>query len=717
LSLSESLAHLTNNATCSLPATTLAPSISPTDSREFSSQKQRLCTFPLTFLLRHSQAMAAHHHRSGHVGSVDELLVRIRTCVAQCPPEAVISLTINTWASTETTVFHLSVHPDGSLVSSCAEEPPSSTSSKVLTSEQSPSPGPHPLDDDGKSDARMVDEGQLRHDNDSSMEKSVMDVDPPSNGDGAQRNLSTRGVDEEELPTARSPPESSNIRRSARQQHPPDRLLYLAAASSLGAKRAKVASEKRRADPEVSTDTESVESCESSTSSAASSNPTNDDDDDGRSTGCKQRDRAKKLKKHQHQHPVAHNSHATCKDTSDELQVAALVRRLQEAYSQEQKTPDLESASKEAVLQLRRDIMGEGQDADQGAVEADLGMYRRCAISIDRLISTSTAMRMLGYYLRGALATRLKRSHKNNYVRSARSILGLKSSADITACPAFYAFVQQHCPSVASSCTGTLADIEAWLQEPIFLADIGWSEWRRYLGKTHRRIVDAAMERFKASLLPPRDWMELGWVEEYDDAIFGRGVRAVCDIPASNQRREGSAVVADLNRFSSSGPQPEGDGATSSTPWYRIEWHGGKQALDAEGLWLGRINHLPMSRCNLKLLGNGRFIQRRDIAVGEALFDYGVQWWTHRVTGVTWDEWMTTGTLSSRKGAAELFHRMHESVFDYTPLLCKEWDKRLGAAKSEVEREAVVMDIWEVVASSEEQDREHRCDVRTECIG
>jgi hypothetical protein len=73
------------------------------------------------------------------------------------------------------------------------------------------------------------------------------------------------------------------------------------------------------------------------------------------------------------------------------------------------------------------------------------------------------------------LAARLKRSHKNKYVRSARTLLGLKSSADITAYPAFYLFVQQHCPSVVNG----QMNLEAWLQEPIFLADIGWAEWRR----------------------------------------------------------------------------------------------------------------------------------------------------------------------------------------------------------------------------------------------
>ena len=66
---------------------------------------------------------------------------------------------------------------------------------------------------------------------------------------------------------------------------------------------------------------------------------------------------------------------------------------------------------------------------------------------------------------------------------------------------------------------------------------------------------------------------------------------------------------------------------------------------------------------------------------------------------------MTTGTMSCRKGAADLFHRMHDSVLDYTLLLDKEWDKRLRSATTELEREMVVMEMWEDVEGGE-KDRE-----------
>ena len=116
---------------------------------------------------------------------------------------------------------------------------------------------------------------------------------------------------------------------------------------------------------------------------------------------------------------------------------------------------------------------------------------------------------------------------------------------------------------------------------------------------------------------------------------------------------------------------------------------------------------ITMPLCILKLTGNGKLVQRRPIAAGEALtFDYGMHWWAYRVTGVPWNEWMTTGSMSRRKGSADLFTRMHESVLDYTPFLNREWDKRLREARSELEREQVLMELWEYVAPSWEQDRE-----------
>ena len=115
------------------------------------------------------------------------------------------------------------------------------------------------------------------------------------------------------------------------------------------------------------------------------------------------------------------------------------------------------------------------------------------------LIATSTTLRMLGYYFRSVLAVRLKTTHRARFTAAARRLLGIRSTADIAAYPAFYAFVQQHCPSIALACTTVNVDVEAWLKEPVLIADISWTAWRRYLSKPNRWMLDKAMEEFDAT--------------------------------------------------------------------------------------------------------------------------------------------------------------------------------------------------------------------------
>ena len=51
---------------------------------------------------------------------------------------------------------------------------------------------------------------------------------------------------------------------------------------------------------------------------------------------------------------------------------------------------------------------------------------------------------------------------------------------------------------------------------------------------------------------------------------------------------------------------------------------------------------------------------------------------------------------SCRKGSADLFHSMHTTVLDYTPLLDIGWDKRLSQATSQLAREAVMLELWKL---------------------
>jgi hypothetical protein len=654
---------------------------------------------------------------------IDDLLARIRACIADSPSEAIVSLTINVERTGGTKVFRLSVQPDGRLMSLSADEPePASSPSSECTattpspSQRSPPPGDtlqsstymemdeeeHPI---VSSSNGVSDEKGSRDEDEEDDDGDIHEHPQPETAPEAVSARATPASSSADRRPDNSPPSSvtqtassgDNIRRSARQQHPPERLVYPTTASSASVKAKRVKGMERTgeayarsaacADAAGSTDTESVEESDSAWTSPSSSSASSSSK---RSIPWQQHKRRKKGR-----HVEAHHTVLCSDSTGEEEQVAALVVKLREGHARRQKELDWETVSQQAVLQLGRDILGDGD-----GTEVDTLVYQQCAIKIELLISTSTAMRMIGYYLRSVLAARLKRTHKNKYVRSARMLLGLKSSADITAYPAFYLFVQQHCPSASEM------DLEAWLQEPIFLADIGWAEWRRYLSKSHRGIIDTAIERFTASLQPQRDWMQRGWVEEYDDPRLGRGVRAVCDIPllTSNQRHSSAvdggdnpAIAADLCLWLTQGQQSTGQ-QQRTVAWYRFQWDGRKQQLDAERLWVGRINHLPMPHCNLKLASSGKLVQARHITAGEALtFDYGVQWWAHRVTGVAWTEWMMMGTVECRKGSADLFYRMHESVLDYTPLLARDWDRRLSAATSELEKETVLMEMWEQV--------------------
>ena len=486
-------------------------------------------------------------------------------------------------------MFRLSMQQAGGTVMPLPASSPSSSPSEAVRPSptvQLPStmPRPAPRSIDAETEEEQHDDADISNGMD------ILNVDEGGGAGivthilaGSLSPLSGAGASS--VVVAPSSSQHDNIRRSARQQHRPDRLVYPAsepchrsketAASTTTRPRStdkRVA--KRRAshaEPGSSTDAESAAASSSSSGGASYE-------------GTAQHEQQRRKKR---QHDGHASTAVPCTDSGEEEQchIAALVKTLQDAHSRRVLDLDLQSASKEAVLQLGRDILSDS------TADVDARVYQRCAVKLDHLISTSSAMRMLGYYLRGALAFRLQRSHKSRYVHSARRLLGIKSSADIAACPAFYSCVQQHCPSVA---TGVM-DVEAWLQEPVFLADIAWSEWRRLLGKPHRWIIDTAMEQFNAWRQPAQDWMQRGWVELYDDDRLGRGVRVVCDLPlpTSNERSDAAPaltgrVAADLGLLARAAQQQQQHDERTA-PWSCFEWDDGRQQLDAEQLWVGSI--------------------------------------------------------------------------------------------------------------------------------
>ena len=177
---------------------------------------------------------------------------------------------------------------------------------------------------------------------------------------------------------------------------------------------------------------------------------------------------------------------------TSEDEVAVLVAKLRAACSRQVST---EAVSATVIARLGREVL---------LLNGDGGTEERCltdvANKIAVLISTSAALRMVGYYLRSVLAVRLKATHRTRFTEAARRLLGIKSTADIATYPAFHAFVQQHCPSVARA--RDVVDVEAWLREPVLVADISWTAWRRYLCKPNRWMLDRAMKEYGTILSP-----------------------------------------------------------------------------------------------------------------------------------------------------------------------------------------------------------------------
>lgn len=171
----------------------------------------------------------------------------------------------------------------------------------------------------------------------------------------------------------------------------------------------------------------------------------------------------------------------------EEVETAVLMTKLKEAY--EQRTAVLvDATSKVSMLQLVQQVFAHRQGELATSEERQPLALGQWTSHINRLITTSSAQKILGYYLRSMLAHHLKHTSRQ-YTRLARDVLGIKSSADIATYPAFFDLVQKYCPTIANAtATGAVTEamVEEWLREPLFIADIGWGEWRKYLSKSYR---------------------------------------------------------------------------------------------------------------------------------------------------------------------------------------------------------------------------------------
>ena len=375
----------------------------------------------------------------------------------------------------------------------------------------------------------------------------------------------------------------------------------------------------------------------------------------------------------------------------DAAEVATLIVKLREGYDRRHNVA-LDSLSKESILSLRQQVLNDH-------------VASTISGQITSLITTSTSLRMVGYYLRAILAHRLKSTSQKCYKRLARDTLGVKSPADIAAYPALYELVQHHYPTLASAAGG----VEVWLESPIFTADITWTEWKRYLTKQGRPIVDAALQRFKDTTAPFQDWLQLGWVEVYDDDELGQGVRALRDIhmPVSKAKEAQRDVAASVSVVAAdlhcADPEcvldKDAAGGADTVYLVQLDRH---RVFNARHHWVGKINHLPDRLCNLKLSGTGKLVQTRAIEAGEALtFDYGVDYWVYQLSGLELSEWSVGNTsVQSNRGTLNLFDEMHDTVQDYTALFGCDWVERRPAAWSELEKEVWMANLAEYMENA-----------------
>ena len=413
---------------------------------------------------------------------------------------------------------------------------------------------------------------------------------------------------------------------------------------------------------------------------------------------------AQKIQRLNHTSSSSHCQHATVESDADdeEVEVSTLVGQLKEAY-EHRATVSIDAVSSHTLLQ-----MTQGALSYNGTEEPQQSTLQQCAVQITSLINTSSTLRMLGYYLRAALVHRLKQASSRNYSRLARDVLDIRSSADIAVYPAFFELIRKHCPTIAAAAASGGAvcatTIEEWLREPLFMADIGWRSWRRYLSKQHHHILEEAVQRFSVSIEPYKDWLQLGWVEIYDDEqLGGEGIRALRDIHmpsgAGKKKQQDlaasvSVVAADLH---CAGPEyiRSKQHAREDDGIYHIQLDR-QRVFDARHHWVGKLNHLPMPQCNLRLTGNGKLVQIKPIQAGDAVtLDYGVDYWVYRITGLDVRVWMAEGEIECQRGRMALFTRMHQTVSDYTDLLRQKWTRSLSSSSSAVEREGLLVELEE----------------------
>lgn len=70
------------------------------------------------------------------------------------------------------------------------------------------------------------------------------------------------------------------------------------------------------------------------------------------------------------------------------------------------------------------------------------------------------------------------------------------------------------------------------------------------MSKENQWMIETSLERFHQSIQRFQDWMQLSWIDIYDDETLGQGVRALQDIPLSNisaNKKSTSNIIVNIN--------------------------------------------------------------------------------------------------------------------------------------------------------------------------
>jgi Na+/H+-translocating membrane pyrophosphatase len=116
------------------------------------------------------------------------------------------------------------------------------------------------------------------------------------------------------------------------------------------------------------------------------------------------------------------------------------------------------------------------------------------SITIDQVVASSQACKMIAYFFRGLLARALK-AHcirvGTSFRASARVELGILSPTDQCALLQFVSCIERYHK-------GQQLTVESLLLMPLVRADVSWRRWRYLLGAKGRIVLERAMAEFES---------------------------------------------------------------------------------------------------------------------------------------------------------------------------------------------------------------------------